>query len=141
MKIAERALAFATGCLMILVATSQVWAEEPPGRRELRRADLSGAPGLEVILSVQEWNPGDEIDVHFHHGIEAGYFLEGGTIQAPGKPPSVIAAGQPIWNLRDVTHAGFRVIGEKPLKLVTVHVIDKVSRCTTSSSNSKAGNS
>jgi hypothetical protein len=28
-------------------------------------------------------------------------------------------------NLRDVPHAGFKVVGDKPLKLLTVHVVDK----------------
>jgi len=80
---------------------------------------------MEVILSVHEWKPGDEIVAHLHHGIEAGYFVEGGTVQAPGAPPRAISAGTPIWNLRDVTHAGFKVVGDKSIKLVTVHIVDK----------------
>jgi hypothetical protein len=28
-------------------------------------------------------------------------------------------------NLRDVNHAGFRVVGDTSLKLFTVHIVDK----------------
>jgi len=108
-----------------LLAPALMHAQEPPGRTELRRADLSGAPGMEVVLSIQEWKPGDEIAAHLHHGIEAGYFLEGGMVQSPGQPPRAIASGQPIFNLRDAVHAGYKVVGDKPLKLLTVHVVDK----------------
>ena len=31
----------------------------------------------------------------------------------------------PIWNLRDVTQAGFQVVGDTSLILLTVHVVDK----------------
>lgn len=79
---------FLVGLVALNTSIAPVLAEEvaAPGRQELRRADLSGAPGMEVILSFQEWKPGDEIAAHLHHGIEAGYFLEGGTVQAPGAP-------------------------------------------------------
>ena len=118
---------YLAGLVALNTCISPVVAEEmpTPGRQELRRTDVAGAPGMEVVLSVHEWKPGDEIVAHFHHGIEAGYFIEGGTVQAPGAPVRVIAPGTPIWNLRDVTHAGFRVIGDKTIKLVTVHIVDK----------------
>jgi len=94
-------------------------------RQELRRVDLSGAPGMEVVLSITELKPGDEISAHFHHGIETGYVLEGGMIQSAGQTPVALATGTPIMNLRDVPHGGFKVVGEKTIKLLTVHVIDK----------------
>ena len=34
------------------------FAQDSAGRTELRRADLSGAPNMEVILSVTELKPG-----------------------------------------------------------------------------------
>lgn len=101
------------------------WGQDAPGRKELRRVDLSGAPGMEVVLSTGEYKPGDSIGLHFHHGVEAGYVLEGGMVQAPGKEPIALAAGAPIMNLRDVPHAGWTVVGDKTVKLVTVHIVDK----------------
>jgi hypothetical protein len=34
-------------------------------------------------------------------------------------------AGQAGVNVRDVPHAGYKVVGDKPLKLLTVHIVDK----------------
>jgi quercetin dioxygenase-like cupin family protein len=100
-------------------------AQESTSRKELRRVDLSGAPGMEVILSITELKPGDEIPAHLHHGIETGYVLEGGMVEAPGRPAYAIETGSSVLNLRDVAHGGFKVVGDKTIKLLTVHIVDK----------------
>ena len=65
------------------------------------------------------------ISEHFHHGIEAGYILEGGMVEQAGKPIT-FASGTPIMNLRDVLHRGLQGNrSDKTIKLVTVHVVDK----------------
>jgi hypothetical protein len=46
-------------------------------------------------------------------------------VQLPGKEPMPLATGLTLLNLRDVRHAGFKVVGETSLKLFTVHVVDK----------------
>jgi quercetin dioxygenase-like cupin family protein len=96
-----------------------------PERTELKRADLSGAPGMEVISSISEIKTGEEIPRHLHHGIETGYVLQGTMVQYPGEAPTMIATGAAIMNLRDVPHAGFKVVGQQPLRLFTVHIVDK----------------
>lgn len=106
-------------------AALPVAAQETTTRKELRRVDLSGAPGMEVILSITELRPGDEIPAHLHHGIETGYVLEGGMVEAPGRPAYAIETGSPIMNLRDIAHGGFKVVGDKTIKLLTVHIVDK----------------
>lgn len=98
---------------------------DSPQRVELKRADLSGAPGMEVIASTAEYKVGESIDRHAHHGVEVAYVLQGATIQAPGKDPATLATGATLLNPRDVKHAGFKVVGDTPLKLFTVHVVDK----------------
>jgi quercetin dioxygenase-like cupin family protein len=80
---------------------------------------------MEVITSVSEFKKGESIPRHFHHGIETGYVLQGTMVQLPGKEPTMMETGTPIFNLRDVPHAGFRVVGDAPLRLLTVHVVDK----------------
>ncbi len=80
---------------------------------------------MEVISSISEYKPGEELGRHFHHGIETGYVLQGATVQSPGKEPMMIPTGAPIMNLRDVPHGGFRVVGDMSLKLFTVHIVDK----------------
>src|SRR6516162_11485210 len=78
-----------------------------PNRHELKRADLSGAPGMEVITSISEYQPGETIPRHLHHGVETGYVLQGSTVQVPGQAPTRLETGSAIMNLRDVPHAGF----------------------------------
>jgi quercetin dioxygenase-like cupin family protein len=102
-----------------------VLAQDLPQRKEWKRADLSGAPNMEVIISFSEYKPGEGIPLHFHHGIEAAYVIEGGMVEAPGKPAFAIPTGAPAIALRDALHAGITVVGDKTLKLFTVHIVDK----------------
>jgi quercetin dioxygenase-like cupin family protein len=120
---ATRLLLAASLCLLTLGAAAVSY--DLPRRQELKRADLSGAPGMEVITSVTEYHPGEVIPRHLHHGLETGYVLQGSTIQMPGQAPTRLETGSAIMNLRDVPHAGFKVIGPEPLKLLTVHIVDK----------------
>ena len=115
-------LGTATAVLCTAAATGTA---DLPQRVELKRTDLSGAPGMEVITSIAEFRTGESIPRHSHHGIETGYVLQGTMIQMPGKDPTMMATGSTILNLRDVPHAGFKVVGETSLKLLTVHVVDK----------------
>lgn len=114
-------------CTYIAAATlgTLAHAQDSSTRTELKRTDLTGAPNMEVISSIVEFKPGDEVPSHSHHGIESGYVLQGAKIQIPGKEPSSIPTGVPILNLRDVLHGGYKVIGDTSLKLFTVHVVDK----------------
>jgi len=115
-------LVFGLGVTTGLVAQTLT---DSPQRVEQKRADLSGAPGMEVIASVGEYKPGDSIGLHMHHGIEVAYVLQGASVQLPGKEPTRLSTGTTIMNLRDVKHAGFTVVGDTPLKVFTVHVVDK----------------
>jgi quercetin dioxygenase-like cupin family protein len=108
-----------------LLAGMPALAQDSKARQELRRADLSGAPGMEVVLSVSEYKPGDSLNMHFHHGVEAGYVLEGGKVQVPGKDATDLPTGNSIMNLRDVNHGGWKNVGTSTIKLITVHVVDK----------------
>jgi quercetin dioxygenase-like cupin family protein len=101
------------------------YSQDSPQRKELRRADLSGAPGMEVISSISEYKPGEELPRHLHHGVEAGYVVQGAMIQVPGQPPGQLKTGDPILNLRDVPHGGFKIVGPGSLILFTVHTVDK----------------
>lgn len=61
-------LLFALGLVTGLVAQT---TGDSPQRVEQKRTDLSGAPGMEVIASLGEYKPGEGIDLHIHHGVEA----------------------------------------------------------------------
>ena len=109
------------------VATGQLahTSTDSPQRVEQRRADLTGAPGMEVIASVAEYKPGDSLGLHTHHGVEVAYVLQGASVQPQGKEPIALPTGATLLNLRDVKHAGFKVVGDTSLRLFTVHIVDK----------------
>lgn len=113
---------FALGLVTGLTAQTLT---DAPQRVEKKRTDLSGAPNMEVIASVLELKPGESSDLHLHHGVEAFHVLQGAMVQAPGKDPTMLPTGLTSLNLRDVKHGGFKVVGDTPLKLFTVHIVDK----------------
>jgi quercetin dioxygenase-like cupin family protein len=93
-------------------------------RTELKRADLTGTD-MEVIVSVVEVPPGNSLDRHTHNGEEAVYVLEGATLLLPDGKERPFPAGAAVINVRDIPHAGYKVGGDKPLKMLTVHIVDK----------------
>ena len=111
--------------LLALAVSAPASAQDLPQRKELRRSDLTGAPGMEVVSSITEFKPGDEFPPHLHHGVETGYVVQGTMVQVPGKEPTMMATGAPILNLRDVVHGGFKVVGPGNLILFTSHAVDK----------------
>jgi hypothetical protein len=123
---AFRSALIASATCAALVFAPLVLALDPPaGRVEGKRTDLTGAPGMEVITSVTTFKPGESIAVHFHHGVEATYIIQGSMIQLPGKDPMMLETGTQGLNLRDVLHGGYTVVGPLPLKIFAVHIVDK----------------
>ena len=99
---------------------------ESKNRVELKRADLS-APGanMEVIVSITEYQPGEVLPRHIHHGEEAFYVVQGATAETPDGKQIELKTGTGSMNLRDVPHAGVKIVGNTALKLLTVHIVDK----------------
>lgn len=99
-------------------------AQDSPFRKELKRGDLTGT-NMEIITSISEIKPGETSTLHVHHGDESYYFLEGGTIELADGKQVPIPTGAVGLNVRDVPHGGYKVVGDKTLKLLTVHIVDK----------------
>jgi quercetin dioxygenase-like cupin family protein len=112
-------------CLGLATGLTAQTLTDSPQRKEQKRADLTGAPNMEVIASIVELKPGESSNLHVHHGVEAFHVLQGALVQAPGQEPSMLPTGLTSLNLRDVKHGAFKVVGETPLKLLTVHIVDK----------------
>jgi len=112
--------AFATIALLSLAH-----AQDSPQRKEIKRTDLGGTTNMEVVLSTAEYKPGESIPRHIHHGVEAFYVLQGATVETPDGKQIQLATGAGNFNLRDVPHAGIKVVGDTSLKLLTVHIVDK----------------
>jgi quercetin dioxygenase-like cupin family protein len=124
MRIGKLMLAVASAALLSTIGIRAAEVETPL-RHELKRTDLAGVPGMEVVESITEYKPGDKVPLHLHHGVEAGYVVQGTMVQVTGKDPSMMETGSPILNLRDVKHGGYVVVGPGSLKLFTVHIVDK----------------
>lgn len=113
------------GVVLGAAGTHALQAQEAVERVELRRADLTGADGTEIVMATVTIPPGGAVARHFHHGDEVLYVLEGGSFQAPGTEPVTVEAGATLHFPREVAHGGFTVVGERTLKVVTVHIVDK----------------
>jgi quercetin dioxygenase-like cupin family protein len=107
-------------CALIYAAHAQA----PADRKELKRADVTGT-NMEIIISISETKPGETFPRHIHHGEEALYVLEGASAELPDGKQISLPTGAAVINARDVPHAGFKIVGDKTLKLLTVHVVDK----------------
>lgn len=113
-------IAIVSGAALIGVAHAQ----DSAGRKELKRGDLTGT-NMEIVVSVSETKPGETLARHIHHGEEALYILEGATAELPDGKQITLPTGNAAINVRDVPHAGFKIVGDKTLKLLTVHIVDK----------------
>jgi hypothetical protein len=51
--------------------------------------------------------------------------LRGTMVRFSGREPTMMQTGSSFMNLRRAPHAGFTVVGDRPLRLLTVHVVDK----------------
>jgi quercetin dioxygenase-like cupin family protein len=78
-----------------------------------------------VITAIVEAPPGATLGKHFHHGKESFYVLEGATTETPDGQRQMRKAGSAGINMRDVPHAGYKVVGDRTLKLLTTHIVDK----------------
>jgi len=96
----------------------------PKNRQELKREDMPGT-NMEVIISVIEYQPGETLVRHIHHGEEAFYVLQGATLETPDGKQITLPTGAATINHRDVPHAGLKVLGNTPFKYLAVHVVDK----------------
>ena len=93
-------------------------------KRVISRADLAGTD-KEIILMETEIPPGVVSPRHTHPGEEAYYVIQGSMTELPGQKPTMRQTGTGGINGREVPHAGYKVVGDKPLKIVNVYIVDK----------------
>jgi uncharacterized cupin superfamily protein len=112
------------GVIFSVALVSVGYCQDSPYRKELKRADLSGT-NMVVITSINEIPPGQSSMLHIHHGEEAFYVIDGGTIELPDGKQVPFPTGVTNVNVRDVPHGAFKVVGDKPIKYLSVHIVDK----------------
>ncbi|MCC8982542.1 cupin domain-containing protein [Bradyrhizobium acaciae] len=93
-------------------------------RKELKRADVAGTD-MEAIEVYLEVPPGESLPRHTHHGEEIVYVIQGATLLLPDGSQRELPTGIGVINQRGVPHAGFKIGGDKTLKLINVFVVDK----------------
>src|ERR1035437_9154208 len=93
-------------------------------RSELTKGDLTGT-NMEIVVGTVEVPPGASGVLHTHPGDEAYYVIDGATAMLPDGKPINFEPGVAKINVRDVPHGAFKVAGEKTLKLLPVHLVDK----------------
>ena len=108
--------------LAALICAAQ--ARDYAGRKELKRSDLTGT-NMEVIVSISETKPGETLPRHFHNGEEAFYVLDDTIVELPDGKQNSVKAGNAGISVRDVPQGGVKVVGDKALRLLTVHIVDK----------------
>ena len=86
---------------------------------------VRSAPDARATLTRVTLAPGATSPRHVHNGEESFYLLEGGTVQMPGKAPKERPAGEHGINARGVPHAGYTVVGDRTIKILSVYVGDK----------------
>ncbi|MDB5616887.1 cupin domain-containing protein [Tardiphaga sp.] len=91
-------------------------------RTELKWSDLTGT-NMEIV--AVEVKPGEMLARHVHPGEEIVYVLEGATLELPDGTERPFPAGAVVINKRDIPHAGFKIAGDKVLKMLNVFVVDK----------------
>jgi quercetin dioxygenase-like cupin family protein len=107
-----------------LILTATAGAQEVK-RTELGRSPVSGDDNREIVMQLVEVPPGATSRRHFHNGEEAYYVIEGGLAQMPGQAPKERPTGERGINKRGVPHAGYTVVGDKTLKILSVYIVDK----------------
>lgn len=112
------------GVAGFLAAASVAMAQEVK-RTELGRSDVSGDPTKEIVMQLVEIPPGATSQRHFHNGEEAYYVVEGGMAQLPGQEPKARPAGEHGINRRGVPHAGYTVVGDRTIRILSVYTVDK----------------
>jgi quercetin dioxygenase-like cupin family protein len=80
---------------------------------------------MDVIVTVVTVPPGENLPRHIHPGEEVVYVLDGATLLLPDGSERPFPTGAATINIRNVPHAGFKVAGDKALKMLTVHIVDK----------------
>jgi quercetin dioxygenase-like cupin family protein len=103
----------------------RIAAAQEVRRTELGRTPISGDDSREIVMQLVEIPPGATSGRHFHNGEEAYYVLEGGVAQMQGQQPKERPAGERGINKRGVPHAGYTVVGDKTIKILSVYVVDK----------------
>jgi quercetin dioxygenase-like cupin family protein len=99
-------------------------AQAPAIKRvPLMKADLTGTEGKEVVMTLIEAQPGADFPAHTHPGDEFLFVIEGSIATFVEQHRTSVPTGGTFHAPREKAHGGS--IGDKPARLLTVHIVDK----------------
>jgi quercetin dioxygenase-like cupin family protein len=82
--------------------------------------------GYTTIQSYNIISPGATVARHTHPGIEVGYIIEGeGDFFVAGEPAKHLKPGDSFVNPAGVPHYAKNAFADKPLKILSIYVVDK----------------
>lgn len=121
----KRIAALSIALLLFTFNTAHAQDESLIKRTVLSQTDLEGTDDREVIVALLVVQPGAFVQRHIHHGEEYAYFLQGQKVKTSDGKVRELKTGTMAHYVRGQAHAGFTVMGEHPLKLLTTHIVDK----------------
>ena len=91
----------------------------------LSREPLSANPDQELISRLYQLQPGSEVPRHIHYGEAFHFVLEGQwAAEVEGRETRLLKTGDSQFVPRGKWHGG-KVVGDHPLRLLSVVVADK----------------
>ena len=94
--------------------------------KELQRAELTSAKGMEAILVLRELPPGGESGNHTQSGNEIVYILEGSVVlEMPGKAPVTLNAGEAFKTAAGEVHNVKNASASAPGKALAFYIAKK----------------
>ena len=95
------------------------------------KAEVTGCAAKQVIANVYEVPAGSVVPRHFHHGDEFHYVLSGEwAAEVEGMPAKTLKPGEGQYVENGRWHGG-KVIGDAPLRLLGLMIVDKDQPVTT----------
>jgi quercetin dioxygenase-like cupin family protein len=94
-------------------------------RTPLQKVDDPGAANYDVVMGSADVLPGGTSGMHWHHGLEASYVIDGEiVVQVEGQPDRTVKAGEPF-KIDPTKHHNAINKSSKPTKILAVYIVEK----------------
>jgi quercetin dioxygenase-like cupin family protein len=117
----------AMGILVLGLAAAGVALAQAPAvkRAVLQRADVTGAEAKECVFGMADFEPGQSIGKHLHHGFEMGYVAQGELdLLVEGDEVRHLKAGD-SYRVEARRPHDARNAGSTPVRVVASWVVEK----------------
>lgn len=121
------AVVWLLGLALGVLGSRMLSAQDPlKAGKELQRAELTSATGMEGILVLRELPPGAESGQHTQSGNEIVYILEGSVVlEVQGKAPMTLKAGEAFKTAAGEVHNVKNASASAPGKALAFYIAKK----------------